>query len=106
MPSSTRKRDNSGKFTSGYEDELESETAPSKMFVSKILPSLKSIFLIMILFFLGLPWSVLFYQPAKEWSSSIVEHLLVYAQDVKGNMCACPLTCELMSAEGGINKEF
>jgi hypothetical protein len=85
MPSS-KKRDTNGRFTTSDE-----ESMTTKIFSSRIIPSLKGWFMILILFFLGLPWSVLFYEPAKIWSGNAMEYFINNAMDFKASVCSCSI---------------
>jgi hypothetical protein len=83
-------RDTCGKFISKTDETLE-ETITLGEKLGRIWRNLKVLMFFLTCVFLTLPWSVMVYEPAKNYGTLAVDYVRNLTVDVHGNLCSCPL---------------
>jgi hypothetical protein len=86
MSTIKRKRDSLGKFTSSKDDE---EGKLNKINISSIWNRVKVVMVLLIFVVLSLPWTILIYEPTKNFGSNIGDMLTNYTTEIKDSYCHC-----------------
>jgi hypothetical protein len=86
--SSKKKRDLFGRFTAGSQD---SDSEKSDTVRVTTCGKMKSLVVAILILLLGLPWSVLFFQPAKDYGHQVYDFVGNVTNQLKDNLCSCPL---------------
>jgi len=91
-PKRILRRNSKGKFTSAVGDE---NIAPIQVRdaieipKNRILATLKKIITCLLVLLLGIPWSIIVYEPVKNYSVHAVEYIGNLTTGIKENACSC-----------------
>jgi hypothetical protein len=90
--SSKRKqnRDSTGRFTGKEDSEEEAITTVTEK-IGFLWRRLKLILFVLTFVVLSIPWSVMVFEPAKNYGNLLMEYAKNMTTDVHYNLCSCPL---------------
>jgi hypothetical protein len=82
-----KRRDSLGRFVSdGQDSDSEQVEVPKVRFWGKM----RAVIVLTMMLVLGLPWTVIFFQPAKDYGNHMFDLMGNVTNQLKENMCSCP----------------